>query len=166
MTEYNLNKHWLRHIATVPKGYCRILILRILSMSEMAMSGIEIIGKIEEMTKGKWKPSPGSIYPALKWLEEKGYIEIETVELAEKKYKLTNKGKTIIEESSQIKKEIIEKFREQRSLIREIFQDVDVDEVDEIFERIYSLAQEKKEINKKKVIEILNKAKEELIRVK
>ena len=39
------------------------------------MSGSEIVGKIERETGGKWKPSPGSIYPLLGGLQEKGFTQ-------------------------------------------------------------------------------------------
>ena len=39
------------------------------------MSGTEIVEEIEIQTEGKWKPSPGSIYPLLAWLSNKGYTK-------------------------------------------------------------------------------------------
>ena len=158
-------KHWLRHIATVPKGYCRFLIMKILAESEKAMSGIEIINKIEELTSAKWKPSPGSIYPSLKWLEEKGVIKIHSIEHGEKRYIITEHGKELMREAGKIKKEIMAKLHDQRSLLRDIFHDIEKDEVEDILEELYSLVFIKKEIAGSEVYEILKEAKEKLEKI-
>ena len=55
----------------VPRGLLRFLVLKFLV--ERPMSGAEIVGKIARETGGKWKPSPGSIYPLLATLQEKGF---------------------------------------------------------------------------------------------
>ena len=39
------------------------------------MSGSEIMEELEKRTGGRWKPSPGSVYPLLAWLLESGYTE-------------------------------------------------------------------------------------------
>jgi len=66
------------------KGYLSFLILWILKKE--SKTGSEIA---EELTKRRGtKPSPGTIYPALKELKGKGLIESD----AHKKYSLTKKG--------------------------------------------------------------------------
>ena len=57
----------------VPRGLLRFLVLKFLS--EKPMSGAEIVNKIEHETGGKWKPSPGSIYPLLAGLQERGFTQ-------------------------------------------------------------------------------------------
>lgn len=158
-------KHWLRHIATVPKGYSRFLIMKILAESKKAMSGIEIINAIEELTSGNWKPSPGSIYPSLKWLEEKGVIKMHSIEHGEKKYAITENGKKLMQESAKIKKEVVAKLHDQRSLLREIFHDIEKDEVENIVEELYVLVFLKKDIAKEQVYKILKEAKEKLEKI-
>ncbi len=66
------------------KGYLSYLILWILNKKKM--TGVEIAQELEKR-KGT-KPSPGTIYPALKELKSKGLI------IADKKktYSLTKKG--------------------------------------------------------------------------
>jgi hypothetical protein len=66
-------KHWMKHTAIVPKGFIRYQVLE--SLSEKPMSGSEIMTEIEKKTSGRWKPSPGSIYPLLSWLQDNSYIE-------------------------------------------------------------------------------------------
>jgi DNA-binding PadR family transcriptional regulator len=73
------------------------------------MSGSELMDEIEKHTGGFWKPSPGSIYPLLSWLQDNGYIKELPVENGLKRYELTQSGKALLDEQKQIRK----KFREE-----------------------------------------------------
>ena len=57
------------------------------------MSGAEIAEQIETQTGGRWKPSPGSIYPLLAWMLDKGFTK-EAPKCTEsfKRYIFTAKG--------------------------------------------------------------------------
>jgi PadR family transcriptional regulator PadR len=66
------------------KGYLTYLILWILGKN--SMNGAEI-GRELERRRGT-KPSPGTIYPALKELKNKGLIDVDD----NKNYSLTPKG--------------------------------------------------------------------------
>ncbi|RLI42575.1 hypothetical protein DRO59_03770 [Candidatus Bathyarchaeota archaeon] len=55
----NSFRHWIRHTASVPKGFLRYYVLKMLK--EKPMSGSEIMREIERETGGRWKPSPGSV---------------------------------------------------------------------------------------------------------
>jgi DNA-binding PadR family transcriptional regulator len=91
----------MRHTATVPKGFIRYQVLELLS--EKPMSGSEIMNEIEKRTSRRWKPSPGSIYPLLSWLQDNDFVkEISTEDGGMKRYELTNKGKTLLEEQRKI----------------------------------------------------------------
>jgi DNA-binding PadR family transcriptional regulator len=57
----------------------------------MPHTGKEIINSAVEESDGKWKPSPGLIYPLLGRLLDEGLIE----ETKDGKYQITDKGKTI-----------------------------------------------------------------------
>jgi DNA-binding PadR family transcriptional regulator len=57
----------------VPRGLLRFYILTLLT--EDPMKGYELITKIEERTKGVWKPGPGSIYPMIASLRKEGLVE-------------------------------------------------------------------------------------------
>ncbi len=84
---------WMRRTAGVPRGLLRFLVLKLLM--EKPMSGAEIVEEIERETGGRWKPSSGSIYPLLAWLQDKGYTtESPTIESGMKRYVLTDEGKT------------------------------------------------------------------------
>jgi DNA-binding PadR family transcriptional regulator len=100
----------MRHTAIVPKGFIRLQVLELLS--EKPMSGSEIMNEIEKKTEGRWKPSPGSIYPLLSWLQDNGYIKEMPVEEGDmKRYVLTDKGKALLEEQRKIRKEFRKEAR-------------------------------------------------------
>ena len=44
-------------------------------LAERPMHGYELIAELDERSGGRWRPSPGAIYPALSRLEEAGLIE-------------------------------------------------------------------------------------------
>lgn len=88
----------------VPKGFIRYQVLD--SLSKKPMSGSEIINEIEAKTNGRWKPSPGSIYPLLSWLQDNGHVrELPSDQSGMKRYELTESGKTMLEQQTKIMKE-------------------------------------------------------------
>lgn len=90
-------RRWMRHFAAVPKGYLKRYILTLLS--EKPMSGAEIMEEIYNRSGGLWRPSPGSVYPLLAWLQDNGYIkEVQKILNGSKRYTLTDKGKQMLEE--------------------------------------------------------------------
>ena len=91
----------------VPKGFIRYHVLE--ALNEKPMSGSELMEEIEKHTGGFWKPSPGSIYPLLAWLQDNGYIRELPAENGLKRYELTQNGKSLLEEQKKIRK----KFREE-----------------------------------------------------
>jgi DNA-binding PadR family transcriptional regulator len=102
-------KHWMKHMAMVPKGFLRYRVLKLLS--EKPMSGSEIMGEIERETDGRWRPSPGSIYPLLSWLQDKGYIkEADGEEAGVKRYSLTETGKAFLTEHDERRNEMRKRF--------------------------------------------------------
>lgn len=65
------------------------------------MSGSEIMEEIERETGGRWKPSPGSVYPLLAWLQDNGYTkELPKEEGGIKRYMLTKKGEKFFDKQA------------------------------------------------------------------
>src|ERR1700691_1130728 len=60
---------------------------------EQPMNGYQIIQAIGERSGGVWRPSPGSIYPALQQLEDEGLIRAEAAEGGRRAYQLTDEGR-------------------------------------------------------------------------
>ncbi len=96
----------MRHTAMVPKGFLRYHVLK--ALNEKPMSGSEIMERIEKHTGGLWKPSPGSIYPLLSWLQDNSYVKELPTEDGLKRYELTQSGKALLEEQAEIRKKISE----------------------------------------------------------
>lgn len=72
------------------------------------------MNEIERRSGGCWKPSPGSIYPLMAWLQDKGYIKEAPApeqEAGIKRYTLTEQGKTFLEKHRKTKEELYKKFR-------------------------------------------------------
>lgn len=88
----------------IPKGFLKYKTLQMLS--EKPMSGSEIMQKLEEESWGRWRPSPGSIYPLISWLRDKKYIkEVQTEEMGMKRYVITEEGKDFLHELRKRKEE-------------------------------------------------------------
>jgi DNA-binding PadR family transcriptional regulator len=93
----------------VPRGLLRFIVLKFLA--ERPFSGSEIAGKITRETGGKWKPSPGSIYPLLARLQEKGFTqESLSVKNGMRHYSLTNSGQEFFKEQLLLGQKFMEKM--------------------------------------------------------
>lgn len=80
---------WIQRVGSViPRGFSRYFILDLLK--KKPLSGKEIIDDAVKQSDGKWKPSPGLIYPLLGRLLDEGLIE----ETKDGKYQITRKGKS------------------------------------------------------------------------
>jgi DNA-binding PadR family transcriptional regulator len=66
-------------------------------LAEGAMNGYQIIQEIGERSDGVWRPSPGSVYPALQQLEDEGLIRAEADENGRRSYQLTEEGRSYVE---------------------------------------------------------------------
>ncbi len=80
---------WIQRVGSViPRGFSRYFILDLLK--KKPLSGKEIIDDAVKQSDGRWKPSPGLIYPLLGRLLDEGLIE----ETKDGKYQITRKGKS------------------------------------------------------------------------
>jgi DNA-binding PadR family transcriptional regulator len=67
-------------------------------LAEGPMNGYQIIQEIGERSDGVWRPSPGSVYPALQQLEDEGLIVAQPDETGRRSYRLTDEGNAYVEE--------------------------------------------------------------------
>jgi DNA-binding PadR family transcriptional regulator len=79
----------------VRRGDVRAAALALLA--EEPRNGYQIIQEIGERSGGVWRPSPGSVYPALQQLEDEALIQAETPEGGRRRYALTAEGQAYIE---------------------------------------------------------------------
>jgi DNA-binding PadR family transcriptional regulator len=73
----------------------QLLILSLLA--EGPAHGYEIMKALAERSAGFYSPSPGMVYPALTYLDEVGYAEVES-EGTRKLYRITDEGRAHLEE--------------------------------------------------------------------
>ena len=102
------------------KGRLAFLILGLL-YRKGPMTGAMIAREVERSTGGFWRPSPGSLYPALAKLREMGLIEVVKEERGEKYYALTERGREFISPERRV--EVL--AREVMADLREILENPD-----------------------------------------
>jgi DNA-binding PadR family transcriptional regulator len=71
----------------------RMMVVSLLSSSPK--NGVEIMDGIEAMTRGWWRPSPGSVYPLLGRMVEEGTVK----QRSDGRYELTPKANAELEVS-------------------------------------------------------------------
>jgi len=81
--------YWMSRVgSSIPRGFSRRYVLDLLTVTEHSLTGKEIIDKAIVQSQGKWRPSPGLIYPMLGRLLDEGLI----IESDNGRYKITQKG--------------------------------------------------------------------------
>ncbi len=84
---------WFQRVgSSIPRGFSRYFILE--TLKKRPSTGKEIIDLAVAQSGGKWKPSPGLIYPLLGRLLDDGLVE----ETREGKYQITKKGRVVSED--------------------------------------------------------------------
>jgi DNA-binding PadR family transcriptional regulator len=70
------------------------LALLMLLAQESPLNGYQLMQKLEDLSEGRWRPSPGSVYPALSQLEDEGLISSAKAEGdSGHAYELTDAGR-------------------------------------------------------------------------
>ena len=75
-------------------GDMKYVILKLLA--KRPMHGYEVMKALEEETHGCYKPSPGTVYPTLQWLEDEGLVKADTAD-GKKVYAITDSGRAFLE---------------------------------------------------------------------
>jgi len=70
----------------------------LLLLDEEPRNGYGLMQEVEERSGGAWRPSPGSVYPALAQLEDEGLVEMTEAE-GRKDFSLTEEGRAWVEEN-------------------------------------------------------------------
>jgi DNA-binding PadR family transcriptional regulator len=80
------------------RGDIRWLLLD--ALVEAPGHGYDLIGRLEGRSGGRWRPSPGSVYPTLQLLEEEGLVTSAEVD-GKKVYSVTEAGRTAVAERAE-----------------------------------------------------------------
>jgi len=90
---------WVQRVgSSVPRGFSRYFILDVLKKNPS--TGKEIIDNATTQSGGRWKPSPGLIYPLLGRLLDENLIE----EAKDGKYQITKKGRLVVDDLETLNK--------------------------------------------------------------
>lgn len=90
-------------------GEMRYVILKLLK--ERPMHGYEVMKALTDETDGWYRPSPGTVYPTLQWLEDEGLIVGEQVN-GKKVYSITDAGLEFLVDNQPIVEDIFERVEE------------------------------------------------------
>jgi len=96
----------------VPRGFLKQYVLKLLSTKPM--HGYEIMDEIQKKSNGFWRPSAGSVYPTLMWLEDRSLIEAVPSgekEEGKKVYQITMEGRAYLAECMKRFDEISNRIR-------------------------------------------------------
>jgi len=99
----------------------------LLLLAEEPRNGYQIMQEVEERSDGVWRPSPGSVYPALQQLEDEGLIRSEESD-GRKLFALTDEGRAAVAERGaekpapweQMSGEVSDQAHELGKLMREV----------------------------------------------
>jgi DNA-binding PadR family transcriptional regulator len=99
----------------------------LLLLAEEPRNGYQIMQEVEERSDGVWRPSPGSVYPALQQLEDEGLIRSGEID-GRKLFQLTDAGRDYVKERGedkpapweQMSGDVSDQARELGSVIREV----------------------------------------------
>jgi DNA-binding PadR family transcriptional regulator len=69
----------------------------LLLLAEEPRNGYQIMQEVQERSGDVWRPSPGSVYPALQQLEDEGLIRSEEID-GRRLFKLTDAGRAHLDE--------------------------------------------------------------------
>lgn len=87
-------------------GDMKYVILKLLR--DKPMHGYEVMKALEEETNGCYKPSPGTVYPTLQWLEDEGLVKANDAD-GKKVYEITASGQAFLDENKSTVDDIFER---------------------------------------------------------
>jgi DNA-binding PadR family transcriptional regulator len=90
-------------------GDMKYVILKLLR--DKPMHGYEVMKALEERTHGCYKPSPGTVYPTLQWLEDEGLVLSEERE-GKRVYSITDDGRAFLVENKSTVEDIFDRVEE------------------------------------------------------
>lgn len=92
------------------QGELRLVLLKLIA--DEPRHGYDLIRAIEELTGGRYAPSPGVVYPTLTLLQDMGLIEEATGEGARKPFQVTEEGRAHLAERGEEIDRLFERLAE------------------------------------------------------
>jgi DNA-binding PadR family transcriptional regulator len=96
----------------------------LLLLAEGPRNGYQLMQEVEERSGGRWRPSPGAVYPSLAQLEDEGLVRSVERDGA-KLFEITDEGRSHVEERAEhappwAEADEPEAFADLRSQLRQI----------------------------------------------
>lgn len=86
------------------RGDMKFALLQLLQ--ERPMHGYEMMKALEEKSGGFYTPSPGSVYPTLQMLEDRGFVTSNEVD-GKKVYSITDSGRSLLTERQSDEEDLV-----------------------------------------------------------
>ncbi len=90
-------------------GDMKYVILKLLR--DKPMHGYEVMKALEDQTHGWYRPSPGTVYPTLQWLEDEGLVQCEERD-GKKIYSILDTGREFLDENKSSVEDIFDRIDE------------------------------------------------------
>jgi DNA-binding PadR family transcriptional regulator len=88
-----------RRKRVLDSGELRLVLLKLIA--DQPRHGYDLIRAVEELTEGRYAPSPGVIYPTLTMLQDMGLIEEAAADGARKVFAVTGEGEAHLAERAE-----------------------------------------------------------------
>lgn len=90
---------WFEGETRMRRGDVKFLLLS--ALTKRPMHGYDIMQDLEEQYQGRYRPSPGSVYPTLQMLEDGGFVTSQVVD-GKRVYAITDAGRRLLEDRGEV----------------------------------------------------------------
>jgi len=95
---------WFEGETRMRRGDVKFLLLS--ALVKRPMHGYDMMQDLEEQYQGRYRPSPGSVYPTLQMLEDGGFVTSQVVD-GKRVYEITEAGRKLLEERGNVEDETV-----------------------------------------------------------
>ena len=106
---FHAGQHGGRRRQWFEAGDMKYVILKLLR--DKPRHGYEVMKELEDQMHGCYKPSPGTVYPTLQWLEDEGLVKAQEVD-GKKVYGVTDAGRAFLDEHGDTVAEIFDRVKD------------------------------------------------------
>jgi DNA-binding PadR family transcriptional regulator len=104
--EFGRDLHsWLEGDHRMRRGDIKFVLLS--TLLKRPMHGYEMMQDLEERYEGRYRPSPGSVYPTLQMLEDGGFVTSQVID-GKRVYEITESGRKMLEERGDLEESEID----------------------------------------------------------
>ena len=93
---------WFEGEHRMRRGDVKYILLS--ALTKRPMHGYDIMQDLEEQYQGRYRPSPGSVYPTLQMLEDGGFVTSQVID-GKRVYEITDAGRALLQERGDLEDE-------------------------------------------------------------